>query len=147
MAEKPKMYFGHPISFYGIPIEAELVKAISSKFPEFEVVNPNQPYFQEGYQKWKRETGNGMNFYFQEILPSMSAGTFLAFPEDRKLGAGVWGEAENISKRGPIYEVNLNFEIYPLLLDLTRKLSIEETRARIYEADGRMVRKWTAQGL
>ncbi|VVB80637.1 Uncharacterised protein [uncultured archaeon] len=145
MVEKPKMYFGHPISFYDVPIEAKLIEVIRSRFPDYEVVNPNQPFFQEGYQRWRNETGNGMNFYFKEVLPSMGAGTFLAFPEDLKLGAGVWGEAEFISSRnGPIFEVRLDFSINPLELDLSRKLTVEETRARIYEAGGRTIKKWTA---
>lgn len=132
MAEKPLMYFGHPINFYNTTKEAELIRAIETRFPEYSVENPNQPFHQEMYKKWKAEKGSGMKYYFEELLPRMAAGTFLAF-EDKMFGAGVFGEAESIhNQRKPIWEISLDSIITPMVIDTSRMLSIEETRKRVY---------------
>ena len=132
MKEKDKIYFGHPVNFYNVPKELELIQIIKKEFPLFTIENPNQPHHQENYQRYKMETGNGMTYYFKEVLPRMEAGIFLSF-EDKKFGAGVFGEAEALHKmEKPIYEITLENKIYPMQIDFSRKLSIEETRKRIY---------------
>jgi uncharacterized protein YqgQ len=132
MEEKDKMYFGHPVNFYNVPKEIELIKIIEKEFPSFRIENPNQLHHQEGYQKYKRETGRGMDYYFKEVLPKMKSGIFLSF-EDRKFGAGVFGEAEFLKKRGKlIYELTLEGKIDFMPIDYSRMLSIEETRKRVY---------------
>lgn len=141
--KQKSIYFGHPISFYNIPIEGRLEETILTVFPGFRLENPNQMIHQANYKKWREEKGNGMRYYFEEVLPRMSAGVFLAFPEDMRFGKGVWGEAEFLDSMGkPIYEINLDLKISPLVLEPSRMLSVEETRARIYEADGRTIKKW-----
>ena len=128
---KPSIYFGHPISFYDIPLEIELVKIIERELPTFQVENPNQPHHQEGYQRYSKQ-GRGMDYFFQEVLPATSAGVFLTF-EDGNFGAGVFGEAEFLHQQGkPIYEISIDGVINSMSLDFARKLSIEETRARVY---------------
>jgi hypothetical protein len=132
MGEKARIYFGHPVNFYNIPKELELIKIIEKEFPLFIVENPNQPHHQEGYQRYKRETGKGMDYYFREVLPKMAVGIFLPF-EDGKFGAGVFGEAEFLYNREKlIYEINLDGKTNPLSLDFSKKLSIDETRKRVY---------------
>ncbi|MBR9683662.1 hypothetical protein GOV03_03930 [Candidatus Woesearchaeota archaeon] len=127
-----RIYFGHPVNTYNTEQETDLSAIIQQHFPEYEVENPNQPHHQEGYQRWKAEKGNGMQYYFQEVLPEMAAGIFLAF-EDGMLGAGVYGEAESLHQDGkPIYEISLEGKISELDLDPQRFLTIEETRARVY---------------
>ena len=127
------MYFGHPINFYNTPKEAELIRAIEIRFPEYSIENPNQPHHLAGYKKWKAETGSGMNYYFKELLPKMAAGTFLAF-EDKMFGAGVFGESAFIdTNRGPVWEINLDGIIFPLAIDTSRMLSVEETVKRVYK--------------
>lgn len=140
-----EIYFGHPISFYSIPMESRMEETILTVFPGFRLENPNSPIHQVKYKEWKEQKGNGMRYYFEEVLPRMAAGVFLAFPEDLRFGKGVWGEAEFLASQGkPIYEINLDLKIGPLVLDPSRMLSVEETRARIYEADGRTIKKWAA---
>jgi len=127
-----KIYFGHPINFYNVPKESELIEIIKKRFPKFSLENPNQPHHQENYQRYKKETGRGMNYYFQEVLPKMDAGIFLSF-EDGNFGIGVFGEAEFLfNQRKPIWEINLGGKITPMLIDYSKMLSMEETRKRIY---------------
>jgi hypothetical protein len=140
MIKENSIYFAHPVNYYmGSSLNAhenkedELIKIISKNFPEYAVHNPNQKHHQENYQIWKKETGSGMKYYFDIILPRMSAGIGLTF-EDNMLGAGVFGELEKILELGkPIYEINENGIIFPIKkMDTSRKLSIEETQGRIY---------------
>ena len=102
---RPVLYFGHPVAVYGAEIETELMSKIRAAFPGWHVENPNQTHHQEGYQRWKKDTGNGMNYYFKIVLPRVSGGTFLAY-RDGKWGAGVYGEALFVFGQGcPIWEV------------------------------------------
>ena len=132
MNKKPLIYFGHPVNFYNTDKEEELVAIIEEEMPGYDIENPNQPKHQEGYQSFKREKGNGMKYYFEEVLPDMDAGIFLSF-EDKMFGAGVYGEAENIFHQGkPIFEITTKGSINPMTLDRSRFLSIEDTRKRVY---------------
>ena len=131
--KKQKMYFGHPISIYNKPKEAELIKIIEKVFVNYEVENPNQPRHSKGYQKWKKRKGNGMLYYYEKVLPHMDAGIFLPF-EDGMWGAGVFHEAEFLQQQEkPIYEINVNGDILEAHLNPAKKLSIEDTRARVYK--------------
>ena len=138
---KPKIYFAHPISFYDVPREVELIKAIEKRFPSFQVENPNQPQHQAGYERYTKMPGKrGMDYFFEEVLPAMAAGVFLTF-EDGKFGAGVVGEAEFLTHRGkPIYEIDIEGKIIEMLLNPSRNLSIDETRARVYDKDKKIIK-------
>jgi hypothetical protein len=130
MQKMQKIYFGHPLSVYNTPKEKKLISIIEETFPHSEVENPNQPHHAQGYQDWKKQKGNGMLYYYEKVLPQMSAGVFLPF-EDGMWGAGVFNEADFLQKhQKPIYEINFNGEIYIAILDLSKKLSIDETRVR-----------------
>jgi len=132
-----KMYFGHPINAYNIPLESELMARISQTFPGWYIVNPNQEHHQKGYQSWKTKYGNGMDYYYKEVLPSCRIGIFLPF-RDGSWGAGVFGEAEFLDQRGSlIYQITHDMVI-SRIGDLSRinVLSIEETRLRIRTASG-----------
>ena len=131
---KPIMYFGHPINAYGIPLEAELLAAIAEKFPNWEILNPNQPQHDAGYKKWKDDTGKGMDYYFKVVLPGCDAGIFLPF-RDGAWGAGVYGEAKFLADRGcPIYAITHEGVISSVRLEDVRELTVDETRARIRAA-------------
>jgi hypothetical protein len=127
-----KIYFGHPISFYNTPVQSFLIDKISLAFPETEIVNPGLKIHGENYKKWKAETGNGMNYFFQEVLPSCAGGVFLPF-EDGMFGAGVFGEAKFLSGLDRLVcEIDFEGSISPFTLDESRCLSVEETRKRVY---------------
>jgi len=128
-----KIYFGHHITLYNTEDEVRLVGHIGRVLP-YEVENPNQPHHDKAYMKRRDETGNGMDYYFEEVLPKMGAGVFIAF-KDGKFGAGVFGEADFLLRAGkPIYEIDLEGRISEMAsLDSSRRLSVEETRERIKE--------------
>jgi len=127
-----KIYFGHPISFYNTPVETFLMEQIAKAFPASELVNPGLKIHGENYKKWKEETGNGMNYFFQEVLPSCHGGVFLPF-EDGLFGKGVFGEAKFLSDLDRITcEIDFTGRVFPLILDEARCLSLEETRKRVY---------------
>ena len=125
---KGTLYFGHPVNTYNTKFEQLLLYKICCMFTKCFIENPNQLKHQEGYKKWKEEKGNGMLYYFSEVLPKCDAGIFLPF-KDGKWGAGVYGEAKKIFSQGsPIFqidEIGIITEIYSL--EAVRALSIEET--------------------
>ena len=130
---KGKLYFGHPVNVYNTPDEKRLCEIISREFPNAELENPNSLVHDEGYKKWKQEKGSGMKYFFEEVLPQMNAGIFLPF-EDGLFGAGVYGEAEHLNKGlgKLVFEISLEGKINIMTLDISRMLSVEETRKRVY---------------
>lgn len=109
-----KIYFGHPINFYNTEKEYELIEIIKKRFPQFILENPNQLNHQERYNKYKERTGNGMDYFFREVLPLIDRGIFLSF-EDRMFSIGVFREAKFLDKLGKlIYEINLEGQINPM---------------------------------
>jgi len=135
------VYFAHPVNYYigsefNVHGDAEerLIGDIQRRFPGHVVFNPNQEFNQENYVLWKNETGSGMNYYFDVILPRMDMGVGLSFPEDGMFGAGVYGELEKLHEMGKdIFEIRESGVVIPMgCLDKKRKLSIEQTRERVY---------------
>ena len=129
----PWLYFGRPVNTYNTERERTLLDIVTAAFPGYQVENPNQPHHQQGYRDWKARTGNGMNYYYQIVLPKMDAGIFLSFA-DGMWGAGVYNEALFLAERGkPIYEIAWDgTRIMPATLDPARRLSIHDTRRRVY---------------
>lgn len=135
----PRLYFGHPINTYDTPLEDILINAIQAKFPDWEIENPNRPHHQHGYREYKRETGNGMNYFFARVLPYCGAGVFLPFPDGR-WGHGVFQEALFLGGRGrPVHLITTGELIFPAELHTVPVLSVEETRSRIYGPSGKLV--------
>jgi len=137
----PKIYFGHPVNTYNTSLEERLMASIQRNFPDHKIENPSEPHHQGGYQKWKQETGNGMNYYFEIVLPSCdTGGVFLPF-RDGMWGAGIFSEAEFLTQRERhIWQINAGGFIIPVTqLGEYRKLSIEETRARIRNVGGMLI--------
>jgi len=133
MIQPNSIYFAHPINFYNTPHERDLIKKITGFFPEYHVENPNQTHHQENYPIWKQETGSGMNYYLDIILPYMDAGIYLPF-QDGMIGAGIFGEMEFLYNFGKnIWQINHNKQISRIFnLDLTKRLSVEDTKKRVY---------------
>lgn len=132
-----KIYFGHPINVYDTKLENRLLRRISEVFPSWFIENPNEEYHQEGYKLWKKLHGNGMLYYYREVLPTCSAGVFLPF-RDGKWGTGVFGEAEFLFNRGlPIFQIDTQCIVTKIdSIDTLQVLSIEETRERIKTKSG-----------
>ena len=70
---------------------------------------------------------------FDVVLPHIEAGIFLPF-QDGMIGAGIFGEMESLYNSGKkIWQINHDKQISRVFnLDLTKKLSIEDTRKRVY---------------
>jgi len=127
-----KLYFGHPVNTYNTLLEQELIRNIQKSFSLFELVNPNLPFHQQKYREFKEKFGNGMKYYFEVVLPEISVGVFLPFV-DGMFGAGVFGEAEFLQKRDKsIFQIDWAGMISPMKIDFSRRLSLEETRKRVY---------------
>lgn len=137
-----RLYFGHPVNVYGTELELKLLNIIRREFRDWEVENPNQECHQAGYQDWKKRTGRGLDYYFQEVLPKCDGGIFLPF-QDGKWGKGVFGECEFLRHNAkPTWEITHNGVISLIIFWETvkkRVLSVEETRARVYGADGKVL--------
>ncbi len=135
MEKKKIMYFAHPVNIYNTPLETDLMHFLQGSFPEWDIENPNQPKHQEGYQRWLKETGNGMNYYLKEFLVNMDGVTGMYF-KDGRIGAGVFSEEESIFKRtGNLWTVTYDNNLTRINDSSFLKpfaLSVEETRQRIY---------------
>jgi hypothetical protein len=134
------IYFAHPVNYYiGSKFnihgnrEKELISIIEKRLPRYNVFNPNQDFNQDNYLLWREETGNGMNYYFDVILPEMVAGVGLTF-EDGMFGAGVYGEIERLFlDEKAVFEIDNSGIIVPIAcFDGSRKLTIEQTKERVY---------------
>lgn len=124
------VWFAYPMTYWNKKIEKDLINSLRTKFHKCFVETANCKGHEKLYQRWKKDTGHGMDYYFKCVLPRMDIGTFMAF-EDGMFGAGAYGEAEKLaSQNKPIYEINLKFKLKELTLDTNRRLSIEETRER-----------------
>jgi hypothetical protein len=135
------LYFGHPINVYGTPLKRMLMDRlrIAAIFGGYRVEDPDQQKHNDGYRRYGEKTGRPMDYYVVEVLPKCDGGVFLAF-RDGKFGAGVYKEAETIAAAGkPIWEILPDLRILPLELAAARALTVEETRARIRDADKKLL--------
>ncbi|MEK7545601.1 MAG: hypothetical protein AAB554_00820 [Patescibacteria group bacterium] len=138
-----RLYFGHPVNVYGTPFQKLLLSVIGPAFPSWEIVNPDAPEHSAAYEAYAktRVDGDGkptgMGYFFEVILPTCQGGVFLPF-RDGMFGKGVFGEAEwLLTRKFPIWEISSIGVILPIQrLDAARRLSRDETRARIRHADG-----------
>ncbi|HKL24238.1 MAG TPA: hypothetical protein VJ912_02805 [Candidatus Nanoarchaeia archaeon] len=128
---KNYMYFAHQADIANTFKEEEFISVLDSSFSEFKIYNPFQKHNQENYQLWKKEKGNGMEYYYEVILPNMEAGVYLAF-KDKKIGAGAFHEAEYLIDKGkPVWEIDWNFDLEKInSMDYSRYLTPDETRER-----------------
>ncbi|MCL5733732.1 MAG: hypothetical protein M1334_03715 [Patescibacteria group bacterium] len=117
-------------------MESCLLQLISEAFPDWEIENPNQKCHQEGYARWKEITGNGMDYFIKQVLPSCRGGIFLPF-RDGALGAGTYKEAKFYANQGcPVWVIVPDGAIISLDLSVIQPLTVEETRSRIKTSSG-----------
>lgn len=135
-----RIYFGHPINTYDTELEGQLLQRIFEVFPRWFIENPNEEYHQDGYQFWKKLYGNGMDYYYTEVLPACSTGIFLPF-RDGTWSAEVFGEAQFLYNRGcDIFQIDSGGKVTKIdYIDTMRVLSIEETRNRIRTESGEII--------
>ncbi len=139
---RPKIFFSHPVNTYNTPLEAFLLQKIAEHFPQYDVENPNQPHHQEGYERYKRERGNGMAYYYEEVLPDCGAGGVHLPFRDGKYGAGVFGEAVRLDRLAcPVWSISPEGVITEAYVEQMRRyaLTAEETRKRVYDPEKGML--------
>lgn len=133
-----KLYFGHPVNTYGTDLERYLIGVIGKLFPGWDIENPNQPKHQEGYMR-RKETGNGMAYFFEEVLPFCGGGIFLPF-RDGAWGAGVYGEgAFCVDRSLPVWGIDAAAHVWCVDMKLVWPLTKEETMRRVRTATGEPV--------
>ena len=137
------IYFAHPINIYNTSYETELLKNLENLFPESNIENPNQKHHSENYHFWRDNSVSGMNYFLEVILPSekIIGGVYLPFG-DGMIGAGIFKEMKKLEElKKPIYEYkNSKVAEEIKVLDESRKLSVEETRERVYK-------KWVLKNI
>jgi len=127
-----KVYFGHPINTYHTDLETMLITAIKGQFKDFDIVNPAARHHRRAYAARRKETGNGMNYFIDEVLPFCDIGVFLPF-QNNLFGAGVYMEAAILHQQGkPIYEVMYNGFVLPLPFPcVERSMTVPETKMQL----------------
>lgn len=97
-----KIYFAHPVNIYDQPLEAAMMQLIAHHLTDGDldaIENPNQPHHQKGYDagaaraQQSSTQHQGMNYFFDEVLPGCSACVAMPFLDGR-MGLGVAGEAK-----------------------------------------------------
>ncbi len=127
------VYFGRPVDTFNDGQLFELLTLAILRFfnTKIEIIDPGLQVHHEGYLRHKKEHGYGMRYYFDEVLPDATVGVFLPFP-DGTIGAGVWAEAEFLANRGClVYEIDREGNITHFNFDESRRLSVEQTRAKL----------------
>lgn len=131
---RQRLYFGHPVNTYGTPLEDEILRLISARFPEWETVNPNLPEHQAGYLAAKKSpSGDGMFYFTETVVPRCQAGVILPF-RDGRWGAGLYREACVLWGLSlPVYVIGMRGDIHgPVTARyVTQPLTVEETRQRL----------------
>ena len=103
--------------------------------PYYELLNPNQEEHYQNYKKWKEQYGDGMPYYYNEVLPRCEAGILLPFPEGT-FGAGVGGEAKwFLDNKLQTYIIELDGVIKLQNIDKSKILNVADTIDRVYNYD------------
>jgi hypothetical protein len=111
---KKTVYYAHPMSLYNTKQEARDIVALEEM--GFEVINPNQPAHDVGYQ------GSGMA-YFRDLVKSVDVLVFRSF-SDGAIPAGVAHEIKEARANGtPVLELPTGV--------FRRTMNVEETRERL----------------
>ncbi len=87
-----RLYFAHPVNTYDTHWEALALECIYANFSDNLIENPNQLHHQKAYMESKEKTGNGMTYFYDEVMQPCNAGTVALSYLDGKIGAGVAAE-------------------------------------------------------
>ena len=137
-----RIYFAHPINTYDTEFETTLLELIAEKFPGIAIENPNQQKHQDGYKRVREATGDGMAYFFEEMLPTCDMCVALPF-RDGEFGRGAAREIAWFKERNlPVYVFLPRMGVFVYLsgpFTADDGLSVEETRSRIRDADGNRI--------
>ncbi len=132
-----RIYFGHPVNTYNTDLEQFLLKKITESFLGSIIENPNQEDHAGGYARYKKEYGNGMQYFYEKVLPYCNGGIFLPF-RSGSWGAGTFQEARKLAERNaPIWQISPEGLIAPVYnFTWWNILNVAETTDMIRDADG-----------
>lgn len=129
----PVLYFAHPINVYDTDLERALLARIAERFPGRSIRNPNTPEDDAAYK------AKGMRHFIDDVLPSCDEGVLLAF-RDGMIPAGVYAEAERLHDACcPVWEVLVDGTFKTWAPNPARRLTVDQTRARIRDADRKLL--------
>lgn len=129
----PKIYFAHPKSTYGKPIESECIQIIREEFSNCEIINPAD--YQETFKKYRSENSDYMKF-FNDLISSCDKLVYLPF-RDGMVGFGIIYEIDCIDPN-EIYEIDVDTKkITKVEINevKSRGLNFEETSERNKKMD------------
>lgn len=125
-----KIYYAHPISWYGSAVEQEDISTLLSAYSHATVVNPGHKHYSNRAAFLKRMGHNAMP-YFYKVQEDCDLIAFRSF-DDGKIGAGVAGEILNAVALGQaVLEITDEGLVPFLSLTFDRILTVEETRERV----------------
>ncbi len=104
-----RIYFAHPINSYGQDVERRCLAVLHKRFAGCEIVNPNLPEHERGYREAQTvsQSGSGLAYYTEQVIPTCRALAFLAFP-DGLVSSGCATEIECAwHLMLPIYEIDV----------------------------------------
>lgn len=112
-----RVYFAHPISQYGTPLEARIIGELSVN--GIEVVNPSSDEIKTDFEAYKAANPDNYMQFFKDLCNTCNAIAFTTFEDSwsaesvpsvgRRVGAGVWLEVNTFFERGlPVFYVNVN---------------------------------------
>ena len=140
-----KVYFAHPINTYHTPLEEELLALIRKNFMGYEIINPSDAAHAVVVSEMKRDDPNAnVMAYFEGLVMPCHSLLVLPFPDGR-WGAGVYREAEvAIEHKLELWIIDYETRIIAPVTRLYAEdaLSIEETKARVYNLPLRTIRPY-----
>lgn len=121
------VYYAHPLWLYDTAVERADVELIERELGS--VLNPNAPEHDAAYKTRKAATGNGMDYFLEDVLPGCGACVFRA-DTDGLVSSGVVLEVNWFAERGlPTYELMAD-GLVPAVVDPERVMIVEESRRR-----------------
>lgn len=135
-----KIYFAHPISSYGTPEEAQIIRSLEDM--GLIVINPSDKQHQDAVDKIQQQYAHDRNEgsrlvmeYFVKVCNACDGCVMLPFP-DGSVGAGIVKEVQSFLDRGKkVQEVSLSDGEVKLsdITDLSRYacLDVGPTRAML----------------
>ncbi len=146
VGQEKKIYFAHPINTYHTALEDECLEFIRGTFHEHAIVNPSDESHRSIVSEMKRHDPNAnVMGYFEKLVISCDIVLVLPFP-DGKWGAGVYREAEiALERHKEVWNIEPRTKFISLVTRLFPgdALSVEETRARVYNLPERTIRPYT----
>lgn len=132
-----KVYYAHPMTWYGSAMEAQDVALLRALYPMAEIINPGLPHIKADYDSWRaKHLKRDVMEFFAKLVRDCDVVAFRAYADDA-IGADVAREIFEASMRNiPVHEIvtvkHEPFMIFnrPVGTVAPRFIDIEATRER-----------------